>query len=302
MPCYGPLTAFYPKVGASSNRLVFKKSDSETGVPISVPCGKCIGCKLEHSRQWAIRCMHEKRLHTDSAFLTLTYDNAHLPPGGTLVKRDLQLFMKRYRKIAGEGVRFFACGEYGEKTKRPHYHVLLLSHGFPDRRPINGYSGNSGNASGGSSQGYSLYTSKSLSQLWDAGSSVIGDVTFDSAAYVARYCTKKISGPKAADHYNGREPEFLVMSRRPGIGTGYVHKYREEMYAHDNVIVNGVPSSLPRFYDNKYASLNDTCNARLSVLKIARRRKLNRVDKGTTRLRIREVVTLAKLAQKGRSL
>lgn len=277
-------------MGAVSNRLVFKKSDSETGLPILVPCGKCIGCKLEHSRQWAIRCMHEKRMHTDSAFLTLTYSPANLPPGGTLVKRDLQLFMKRYRKIAGDGVRFFACGEYGEKSQRPHYHVLLLNTDFMDRRLIK------------TGSEYNLYTSAVLSKLWTAGSHAIGDVNFESAAYVARYCTKKITGPKAADHYKGREPEFLVMSRRPGIGTSYIQKYQSEMYTHDNVIVNGIPSSLPRFYDTKYASLSDTCEARLAVLKIARRRKLNRVDKGTTRLRIREVVSIAKLAQKGRSI
>lgn len=290
MPCYGPLQAFYPKANSGSNRLVFKKSDSETGIPISVPCGKCIGCKLEHSRQWALRCMHEKRLHTDSSFLTLTYDPAHLPSGGSLVKRDLQLFMKRLRKQFGEGVRFFACGEYGEKSLRPHYHVLLLNKDFNDKRPI----------STGSE--YTLYASKLLSQLWTSGSHAIGDVNFESAAYVARYCTKKITGPKAADHYKGRTPEFLVMSRRPGIGSGYLDKYKTELYTHDNCIINGVPSSLPRFYDTKYASLSDTCEARLAVLKIARRRKLNRADSGTTRLRIREVVTLAKLAQKGRSI
>lgn len=290
MPCYGPLAAYYPKASSGNTRLVFKKADSETGIPISVPCGKCIGCKLEHSRQWAVRCMHEKRLHQDSSFLTLTYSPRNLPPGGTLVKRDLQLFMKRLRKQFGTGVRFFACGEYGEKSLRPHYHVLLLNKDFADKRLL----------STGSE--YNLYASKLLSQLWTQGSHAIGDVNFESAAYVARYCTKKITGPKAASHYGGREPEFLVMSRRPGIGTGYFQKYSEEMYTHDNVIVNGVPSSLPRFYDNKYASLSDTCEAKLAVLKIARRRKLNRVDKGTTRLRIREVVTMAKLAQKGRSI
>lgn len=290
MPCYGPLTAYYPKSESGSNKLVFKKSDSGTGIGLKIPCGKCIGCKLEHSRQWAVRCMHEKRMHGASAFLTLTYSNANLPLGGTLVKRDLQLFMKRYRKYAGTGIRFFACGEYGETTHRPHYHVLLLNSDLVDRKPVS------------SGSEYTLYESKILSSLWTAGSHVIGNVDFESAAYVARYCTKKITGPMAADHYQGREPEFLVMSRRPGIGTAYIEKYQSEMYTHDNVIVNGVPSSLPRFYDTKYASLSDTCEARLAVLKIARRRKISRVDTGTTRLRVREVVTLAKLNQKRRSI
>lgn len=234
--------------------------------------------------------MHEKRMHTASAFVTLTYDNKNLPANASLVKRDLQLFMKRYRKVAGNGIRFFACGEYGEQTHRPHYHLLLLNSDFTDKRLVK------------SGSEYNLYASPQLSLLWTAGTHAIGDVTFESAAYVARYCMKKITGPKAADHYNGREPEFIVMSRRPGIGTAYLEKYASEMYTHDNVIVNGVPSSLPRFYDNKYAGTNDTCEARLNLLKIARRRKINRADTGTTRLRIREVVSLAKLAQKGRSL
>jgi hypothetical protein len=290
MPCYGPITGYYPKSGSSNKRLVFKPQDSETGIPIKIPCGKCMGCKLERSRQWALRCMHEKRLHKDSAFLTLTYDNANLPPGGTLVVKDLQNFMKRYRKIAGTGVRFFACGEYGEKSLRPHYHVLLLNSDLNDRKLVK------------SGSEYNLYASSLLSKLWTAGSHVIGDVNFESAAYVARYCTKKITGPLAKSHYGDRIPEFLVMSRRPGIGAGYVQKYNSELYAHDNCIVNGHPSSLPRFYDQKYASLNDTCEARLAVLKIARRRKIDRKDGGTTRLRIREVVTLAKLAQKGRTI
>jgi hypothetical protein len=290
MPCYGPLTAYYPKANSGSNKLVFKKTDAETGIALKIPCGKCIGCKLEHSRQWALRCMNEKRLHSDSSFITLTYDNAHLPSGGTLVKRDLQLFMKRLRKEFGNGVRFFACGEYGEKSLRPHYHVLLLNKDFVDKKSVS------------SGSEYTLYTSALLSKLWTYGTHVIGDVNFESAAYVARYCTKKITGPSAEKHYNGREPEFLVMSRRPGIGTGYLDKYHSEMYTHDNIIINGIPSSLPRFYDTKYASRNDTCEARLAVLKIARRRKLNRSDAGTTRLRIREVVAMAKLAQKGRTL
>ena len=296
MPCYGPLQAFYPKATLSNGdpnpdrRLVFRKDKSETGIPISVPCGRCAGCRLEHSRQWAVRCMQEKRMHTRSAFITLTYDNNNLPSGGTLVKRDLQLFMKRLRKTHGTGIPFFACGEYGEKTNRPHYHVLLLNSDFTDKRLIK------------SGSEYNLYASNDLSKLWTMGHHAVGDVTFESAAYVARYCMKKITGKLAADHYKGRQPEFIVMSRRPGLGAAYFDKYHSEMYTHDNIIVNGVPSSLPRFYDTKYASLSDTCEARLNLLKIARRRKINRADKGTTRLRVKEVVTLAKLAQKGRTL
>lgn len=290
MPCYGPLTAYRPRIASGDTRLVFDKRKSETGIPLLIPCGKCIGCKLEHSRQWAVRCMQEKRMHTDSCFVTLTYDDKNLPAGGTLVKRDLQLFMKRYRKFAGDGVRFFACGEYGEKTNRPHYHLLLLNKDLPDKRLVK------------TGTEYNLYASPVLSNLWPMGNHALGSVTFDSAAYVARYCTKKITGPKAADHYAGRQPEFLVMSRRPGIGTAYLEKYQNEIYTHDNIIVNGVPTSVPRFYDTKYAGLTDTCAARLAVLKLARRRKIDRTDKSSRRMRAKEVVTIAKLSQKGRTI
>lgn len=290
MPCYGPLTAYYPAEGSNDRRLVFDKRKSGTGIPIKVPCGRCAGCRLEHSRQWALRCMHEKRMHTQSAFLTLTYDNKHLPEGDTLVKAHLQNFMKRLRNDFGPGVRFFACGEYGEKTNRPHYHVLLLSHTFSDLRVQT------------TGPSYNLYTSNTLQRLWTAGNSVIGDVTFESAAYVARYCMKKITGPKAAEHYGSRQPEFLVMSRRPGIGSTYLDRYQTEMFTHDNVIVNGVPCGLPRYYDNKYADLNPACEARLELLKIARRRKIDRKDQTSRRLRTKELVQMAKLNLKSRQI
>lgn len=304
MACLGPLTAYLPKSDANDKRLVFKKNDSHSGIPVQVPCGKCIECKLEHSRQWAVRCMHEKRMHTDAAFLTLTYDNDHLPSGGTLVKRDLQLFMKRLRTMhTGSGLRFFACGEYGEKSKRPHYHVLMLSHSFNDLRPAARVF-----QSRSRSDKYTLYQSKTLSKLWTAGSSLVGDVTFDSCAYVARYCTKKITGPIAAAHYNGRLPEFLVMSLRPGIGMTYLLKYHSELIAHDTVIVNGHQTSLPRYYDVKLTDnldqnmVNFGCSSRMDMLKISRRRKIDRTDNSSRRRRAKEIVTLAKLLNKARTI
>lgn len=299
MPCYGPLTAYRPAEGAPDKRLVFRKDKSSTGVAIKVPCGKCSGCKLEHSRQWAVRCMHEKRLHNASSFVTLTYDPAHLPSGLSLVKADLQNFMKRYRNYAGDGVRFFACGEYGEKTLRPHYHILLLNRDIPD---IKYYKMSGENR---------LYTSSLLDNIWGKGLTVVGDVTFESAAYVARYCMKKITGPKAAAHYGSREPEFITMSRRPGIGAGYFDKYKSEILDHDNIIVNGVPAALPRFYDGKIENIfasddNIGLYSRMELLKLKRRRKISqsaRADaRSSRRRRAKEVVTLAKLAQKGRSI
>lgn len=301
MPCYGPLTAYRPAEGAPDKRLVFRKDKSSTGVAIKVPCGKCSGCRLEHSRQWAVRCMHEMRMHNASAFVTLTYDDKHLPSNRSLVKSDLQNFMKRYRNYAGDGVRFFACGEYGEVTLRPHYHLLLLNRDIDDRR----YYKMSGENR--------LYTSAKLDEIWSKGLTVVGDVTFESCAYVARYCMKKITGSKAEAHYAGRQPEFIVMSRRPGIGAGYFDRFKDELVSHDTIVVNGVPAALPRYYDGKLAGLTEFSDdtkfglySRMELLKLKRRRKLSnaaRADQRSSRRRyVRERVALARLSLKGRTL
>lgn len=304
MPCYGPLCAWKPKRLLSDGRenpdrrLVFRKDKSETGIAIKIPCGKCVGCRLEQSRQWAVRCMNEKRMHGASSFLTLTYDDKNLPSGNTLVKSDLQNFMKRLRHETGPGLRFFACGEYGENTSRPHYHVLLLSADFPDRKIYS------------SQSDYSLYNSRTLQRLWTAGHSVIGDVTFESCAYVARYCVKKNQNGKTIS--DGRAPEFLVMSRRPGIGAGYFDMYQDEILGHDTIIVNGVPAALPRFYDGKLAGLTGLIETRAGhllskyeLIKFRRRRSITtaqRRDNSNARLRVREVVAMAKLNLKRRSI
>nr|AVQ10285.1 replication protein VP4 [Gokushovirinae environmental samples] len=270
MGCWCPITGYYSKViGPSGKRgITFQRSAAHTGVPIRLPCGRCTGCRLETSRQWAIRILHEKKLHDASCFGTLTYDNENLPEGGTLVKRDFQLFMKRLRKGMGDGIRFFACGEYGDLNKRPHYHFLLLNRDFGDKRQV-----------GANRRGDKYYDSVELRSYWPIGHVLLGDVTFDSAAYVARYCMKKINGDGADAHYtvvdaNGvvtrRAAEFTVMSRRPGIGTGWYERYGNETYAHDNCIINNRPVRPPRFYDGKRNLLDPDGFAKL---KEERRRK-----------------------------
>src|SRR3954449_8205389 len=119
MPCYCPQSAYR----TSSGGVTFCRSGSLSGEKFSLPCGQCIGCRLERSRQWAMRCVHENKMHPRSSFVTLTYDDKNIPPAGSLSKRDFQLFMKRLRKSQSNPLRFFACGEYGETTHRPHYHV-----------------------------------------------------------------------------------------------------------------------------------------------------------------------------------
>lgn len=198
---------------------------------LRVPCGKCLGCTLDYSRSWADRCLLEMLYHDDNWFLTLTYDDEHLPrtytadwdtgeiiaPAATLVKRDFQLFVKRLRKAYGDGIRYFAAGEYGSKTFRPHYHAIFFGLPLDDLEPI-----------GSTSRGDVLYQSPKLNRVWSdingnpIGFVTIGAVTWSSCAYVARYVVKKAKGQDSQFYRSlNMQPEFTLMSRAQGIGKQY---------------------------------------------------------------------------------
>lgn len=251
MPCFFPIDAWRV---ADQSKLVFVRPRKEGWIDaLKVPCGQCVGCRLERSRQWAVRIMHEASLWPDNCFVTLTYAPEHLPDGGSLRLRDFQLFFKRLRKRYGDGIRFFHCGEYGDKFKRPHYHACIFNHDFDDK-----YLWSVQN-------GQRLYRSPSLEELWPYGFSSVGSLTFESAAYVARYVLKKVTGDRAADHYSlvdpdglvySVRPEYVTMSRRPGIASGWFDKFFSDVYPSDQVIVRGRPARPPRFYDKKFALLD----------------------------------------------
>lgn len=221
---------------------------------VEVGCGQCIGCRLDRSRDWAIRCVHEASLYDDNCFLTLTYDDNHLPENNTLVKKDLQDFWKRLRKaIAPLKIRYFACGEYGEQFQRPHYHACVFGWSPPDKKLYTIRAGSR------------LYISPLLAHLWPFGFHTIGDVTFDSAAYVARYITKKINGEPAKEHYNGRLPEYVVMSRKPGIAADWIRKFYGDVYPHDYIVIRDkFKCRPPRYYDQIY---DVECNGDLEYIK-----------------------------------
>lgn len=246
MSCYHPLPAVQSRVNAEGKTLLrfgaFTPRNSNSRV-LSIPCGQCVGCRLERSRQWAVRCMHEASLYEDNSFLTLTYDKEHLPLDGSLVLSHMQDFFKRLRRrYEGKKIRYYHCGEYGESLGRPHYHALLFNHGFKDKRLFSNRYGNN-----------RIYTSDELSSLWTQGFSVIGDVTFESAAYVARYVMKKVTGKKADSHYAGRRPEYTTMSRRPGIGKGWYDKFKGDVFPLDRLVVNGKETRPPRYYQDLLA-------------------------------------------------
>lgn len=205
-------------------------------MPLELPCGRCVGCRLERARSWAVRCMHESQtVIGQSCMVTLTYAS----DDASLSKRALQLWIKRLRKSIGEpGLKYFACGEYGSRFSRPHYHALLFGQSFSsDRYPWR------------KSRWGQAYRSPNLEATWTLGHSQIDDFNFRTAQYVARYCLKKVMGDDAVKHYQGRQSEFLLQSK--GIGFEWYKKYHSEMYKTDSIISEGHEVRPPRYYDKK---------------------------------------------------
>lgn len=242
---------------------------------MDVPCGRCIGCRLEKSRKWAMRCVMEAQQHKDNCFLTLTYAPEFLPADGSLVKRDLQLFIKRLRKaFSGVKIRYFACGEYGEKFARPHYHLILFGFCPLDYRSKKCTRVSSAlscllspsdslrppaillNQSLDDDSNLTVTYSRSIESIWGLGHVAVGDMTFESAAYVARYCLKKITGDDADEHYQGRQPEFIVMSRKPGIAADWFDKFSGDVYPGDKCFARGVLCKPPRYFDKLLEKLD----------------------------------------------
>lgn len=299
MPCFHPLHGFKSRtLNASGKRsITFNPSQGYRDLPVSVPCGQCIGCRLERSRQWAIRCVHEAQLHEENSFITLTYDNENLPPDKSLHVDHFQKFMKRLRKRFGPNIRFFHCGEYGEKFARPHYHACLFNFDFRDKKLWKEVRGNK------------LYVSKSLEELWPFGFSTIGDVTFESAAYVARYITKKVTGKNAKDHYElmlpdgelvSRKPEYVTMSRRPGLASAWFQKYSSDVYPSDFIVMREKKIKPPKYYDRLY---EHTYPEEIAEIKIKRKTlaKKHFANNTPERLEVRETIQNEKFKMLKRS-
>lgn len=197
-----------------------------------LPCRHCVGCRLDKSREWANRVIMEQVYHDESWFLTLTYDDEHLPPAfptdpstgeilsvhATLVKRDLQLFLKRLRFNSGQDIRYFASGEYGSDTKRPHYHLLIFGLHLVDVQLLRQ-----------NFDGQPYFISDFISKCWPFGIHILGRVSWQSAAYVARYTMKKATHGYDKRYYEiaGIEPEFQTMSLRPAIGRRFYDDHPE---------------------------------------------------------------------------
>ena len=286
MPCYSPLKGYMCK---ETGGLKFKTENTQD--TMEVACGQCLGCRLDRSRMWAARIVHESSLHDHdggNSFVTLTYrskaqctknqldEKLHIPEdwnlsvpireaGKQTEASHFQLFMKRLRKRYKQKIKYFMCGEYGAICKhginldqvgcplcnvgRPHYHACLFNVEFNDLEPY------------ASRDGVTRYTSKTLEGLWKYGFVDVGKLEYQSAAYVARYCLKKVTGVNAEEHYQSIDykgevtklnPEYATMSN--GIGEGWYEKYKDDVFPSDEVPVpgHGIIKKVPRYYEEKY--------------------------------------------------
>jgi len=312
MPCYHPKKGWRasvanPKTGKRS--VVFNPRYADIDFPVEVPCGQCLGCRIDRSQQWAIRCVHEASLYKHNSFITLTYDPEHLPVDGGLHIEHFQKFIKKLRKKAGSGVRYFCCGEYGENRGRPHFHVILFNYSFKDKQLHT------------VRRGHRLYRSDSCRAFWsDQGNVLLGNVTFQSCAYVARYIMKKVIGqpgyysflkseyigkmgpfPFTEDAYDFLRPPFITMSRRPGIGKTFFDRYGIEIYRDDLVVVDGKRMKVPRYYDSQEELFDPD---KLASVKISRSVSFEkRADNNTyERLRVREQIHTKRVSKLHRSI
>lgn len=244
MPCYHPIPMWHSKnINKETGKRPLTANYGDAWRPLGrlpdtiyVPCGQCVGCRLEYSRQWAMRCVHEfETAGRVGSFITLTYNPDNLPPDGKVHKDHVQKFFKRLRKKFGNGIRFFACGEYGHNFKRPHYHAIIFGLQFTDLMIHT------------VKHGYQYYRSPTLERLWPYGFSLVGNVTFESAAYVARYVFKKQKGDDVDDSLQ----PFVLMSRMPGLGHDWYNKYKNQIYPNDFIVIrDGITCKPPQYYDS----------------------------------------------------
>lgn len=244
-----------------------------------IPCRKCQECSLAYAREWALRCVLEANEYEHNYFITVTYDNDHLPEripicnhdtgefimnAAPLVPDHFSAFVKKLRtyykrRYNHDGIRFFGSGEYGGNTNRPHYHFIFFNMPIYDLKFFK------------RKNGYNYYTSDSISKIWDKGYVTITEVTSRSAAYVARYEMKKLSKPPIYE----LPREFIRMSRRPGIGLKYFEDFYYNIYKTDEIYIEGQKYRPPKYFDRKLEEKVDS-NV-IDDVKLYRRRYMHEV-------------------------
>lgn len=284
MACYRPLLAWQP---ANGGQLAFKGSYGHS--PLQIPCGQCIGCRIDRATEWGVRITHESKLYDYNSWLTLTYAENPL----SLVKSDLQGFLRalrqseRRRKKEVPKIRFFGVGEYGEKLSRPHFHVCLFNYWPHDSKRWDDQS----------------HKSDYLEKIWGRGMVDVRQLTWQRAVYLGKYSLKKVGGEMAKEHYTKLDPatgsmvelqpEFALMSRKPGVGNDWYNRYVSDYLPCDNVVIDGQKRRVPKYYWRKFQETDpDTAE----VVKATRKQLMEvHADNNTdARLKIREQVAVLK--------
>lgn len=290
MPCYHPLKAYKDSAGGP----ITIGQGGRGSLPLSLPCGRCIGCRIKRVQDWTTRIQHEASLYDQNSFITLTYNDQALDQvGPSLIYDHFQKFIRELRRH--QPVRFFCAGEYGGETWRPHWHAILFGVGFTDTYPV----------------GKDLVASKRLEKIWPHGNHAIGEVNKSTIAYTASYCVKKITGPKAEDHYTRLNPltgeihqlapEMARMSLKPGIGARWYDKHKHDVhYARDGVIQpGGFRTKPPRYYDQRLEKTDQRQALKITNERI-KQAKTRSKDNTEQRLETKEKVAIANQSRKQR--
>ncbi len=293
--CYHPIKAWKTPTGD----VTFNVHRSY-GPSFQLPCCRCIGCKLAKSKEWAIRCTHEAQMHpvNGNSYATLTYNTDHLPKNNNLNHKDFQVFIRSLRKTTHKKIRYFMCGEYGKATEkngfiaRPHFHVILFGIDFredKEKHYIN-------------KRGDVIYRSETLEAAWTNGFSEFGTVTFESAAYVARYSLKKLNEAEREiiDHETGevtdRKKEYTKMSLKDpgGIGASWYLKYAKDVFPHDYVVNHkGQIMTTPKYYRELLRRENPELAEKLKKIRLEKAKR--NTDNSPKRLKVREFIQNEKL-------
>lgn len=223
MNCLNPIRLFGKNGSSKGERFQLKYPDG-----LKVPCGKCLQCRIKRRTEWSLRLIHELSYHEDSIFITLTYAPEYIPENNSLKKTDLQKYFKRLRKdLNGRKIKYFACGEYGDQTKRPHYHAIIFG------------------------MSLSKEDKKLLQENWPKGMLHYGLAEKDSIRYVAQYIDKKFSGAQAQREYQEklRTPVFKLSSL--GLGKAFAEENKQRIIKDKCIHRNGVKMSIPRYYLKK---------------------------------------------------
>lgn len=296
MACERPIRAYAPAHGGRVH--IYKRTDPEYWVEpyngLTLPCGSCILCRQEHARQWAVRITHEASLHEENSFITLTYAPEHEPAYGSLHYPDLQKFWKRLRmRIArktGEKLRFYAVGEYGSQSYRPHYHACVFGHAFTEGRIIL------------REQPTMLWTCPALDNAWGLGHVSVGALNFTTAQYTASYITKKLRSAQRYVRIDEQTGELIALAQprsfssiRPAVAAEWFEKFGQQIYDHDMVVINGQPQKPPKYYDKK---LKEKSPQRMEEIKKRRKEKQEPLTKEQAHARAENARARAKSSTK----